>query len=138
MSALRHPSAPPEAPTPVAALPATSREALEAVRAAYTFMDANDEAQALDILAHRPDIAAVLLEALPHVAAVFGDGTEVLLMTVDDHTDAPITLGARVVTSEALPASLAKQNALFRTWWNDASGPVFGDLSFGLISPRRQ
>ncbi|MFT4037648.1 MAG: hypothetical protein QM692_05660 [Thermomicrobiales bacterium] len=137
MSALRHPTPPLEAPPTVAALPSTSREVLDAVRAAYTFIDADDEALALSILTQRPDIATTLLEALPHVATIFGEGTPVFLVTVDDHTGDPITLSARVVTSAALPEAMAQQLALYRTWWNDASGPIFGDLSFGLTSPRR-
>ena len=69
MSALRRPSPPPAAPAPVASLPMTSQETLEAVRAAYTFIHAADEALALGILAQRPDIAALLLEAPPPLAA---------------------------------------------------------------------
>lgn len=136
MSALRQPT-PPDPPS-VAALPATSREALEAIRAAYIFTDASDEAVALGILAQRPDVAAVLLDALPHVREIFGDGTQVMLITVDEHTVAPIRLSARIVTTESMADALLKRSAFFRTWWNDASSEVLGDLSFDLIWPRDQ
>lgn len=134
MSALRQPT-PPDPPS-VAALPATSREALEAIRAAYTFVDASDEAVALGILAQRPDVAAVLLDALPHVREIFGDGTQVMLITVDEHTVAPLRLSARIVTSESVPDARARRDAFYRAWWLGVPAEIDDVLSFGLIWPR--
>ncbi|MCA9878595.1 MAG: hypothetical protein KC442_12460, partial [Thermomicrobiales bacterium] len=138
MSALPRQPTPAADTPPVAALPATSREILERIRKAYTFLDAVDEAAAFSILAQRPDVAAVLLSALPHVREVFDNDTQVLLITVDDHTDAPLRLSARIVTTESLPEALAKRDAFYRTWWSNASDTILGDLSFGLLWPRDQ
>ncbi|MDQ2651554.1 MAG: hypothetical protein M3Z20_00805 [Chloroflexota bacterium] len=129
MCALRQPS-PSEQPL-VTALPQTSHDVLAAIRSAYTFVDAADEAAVFAILATRPDVAAVLLEALPHVVAIFGDGTQVLLDVIDEHNSEPLRVGARIV-SKASPDARNKLLAFFSAWWNDASGPVLGDLSFGL------
>src|SRR5688500_19998416 len=78
MTALRQPS-PSEQPR-VTALSQTSQEVLEAIRQAYTFVESENEAAVFGILATRPDVAAVLLEALPHVASIFGERTPILLM----------------------------------------------------------
>ena len=136
MSALRQPTPPADTP-PVAALPATSRDVLDAIRAAYTFVDAADDRAAMSILAARPDVASVLVEALPHVYAIFGEGTPVVLITVDEHSSEPIRLSARIETT--LPVREAQETliAFYRAWWNEASSPVLGDLSFGLTWPRR-
>ena len=98
MSALRQPTPPADAP-PVAALPATPSEVLSAIRDAYSFVDATDEASVLRILAKRPDVAAVLLEALPQMRDTFGDGTHAMLLSVDDHTEASSSLSARIVST---------------------------------------
>lgn len=131
MSALRQPTPPTDAP-PVAALPATPRVVLDAIRGAYIFADSADESVALGILSQRPDIASVLLEALPHVYASFGDGTGVRLDVLDEHSSEPIRFGARIVSAAASPESRIKLVAFYTTWWNDASRPVLGELSFGL------
>ncbi len=131
MSALRQPTPPAETPS-VAALAATSRETLDAIRAAYTFVDATNEAAAFGILAKRPVVAAVLLEGLPHVEAIFGEGTPILLLAIDHHTGEPLTLAARIQTSASVPEALAKQRAFFRAWWLDAGDAVLGDLTFGV------
>lgn len=131
MSALRQPT-PPVDPPSVAALPATSGEVLDAVRAAYTFVDATNEAAAFGILAKRPDIAALLLEGLPHVEAIFGEGTSILLLAIDHHTGEPLTLAARIQTSASVPEALAKQRVFYRAWWLDAGDAILGDLTFGV------
>ncbi len=130
MSALRQPTPPAETPS-VAALPATSDEVLDAIREGYTFVDPANEREAMAILAARPDVAAVLLAALPHVYENFGDGTRVLLDVIDEHNSEPLRVGARIV-SKASPDARSKLLAFYTAWWNDASGPVLGDLSFGL------
>ena len=130
MSALRQPT-PPADPLPIAALPATSREVLDAVRAAYTFVDSADEQAAMSILATRPDIASVLMTALPPVYGIFGDGTRVLLVTIDEHNSEPIRLSALIVSAAEQDAR-RKLFSFYTTWWNDASGPVLGELSFGI------
>ncbi len=135
MSALRQPTPPVEPPS-VAALPATSREVLEAIRDAYTFVDSADEAVALGIVAQRPDIAAVLLDALPHVREIFGDKTQVMLISVDEHTDAPLRLSARIVTTESVEDARAKRDAFYRAWWLSVPAEIDEVLSFGLIWPR--
>jgi hypothetical protein len=135
MSALRQPTPPADSPS-VAALPTTSREVLDAIRAAYTFVDDADERAAMSILATRPDVAAVLVEALPHVYAIFGEGNPVVLITIDEHSSEPIRLSALIETTHPLPEAQEKRNAFYQAWWNDASGPVLGDLSFGLTWPR--
>ncbi|MFT4037647.1 MAG: hypothetical protein QM692_05655 [Thermomicrobiales bacterium] len=136
MSALRRPTPPPEAPAPVAALPSTSREVLDAVRAAYTFVSEDDETQALSMLTQRPDIAATLLEALPHVTAVFGEDTPLLLLVINEHSEAPLRFSAQIVTTHDLAAAQAKRDAFYDRWWSAAAGPVSGDLSFGISWPR--
>lgn len=98
MSALRQPT-PPADPPAVAALPATSREVLDAIRENYTFVDSADERAVMSILATRPDIASVLMAALPQVYAIFGDGTQVLLVTIDEHNSEPIRLSALIVST---------------------------------------
>lgn len=130
MSALRQPTPPADTPA-VAALPATSSEVLDAIREGYTFVDPANEREAMAMLAARPDMAAVLLQALPHVAAIFGKETRVLLDVIDEHSFAPLRVGARIV-SKASPDARSKLLAFYTAWWNDASGPVLGDLSFGL------
>lgn len=135
MSALRQPTPPPDPPQ-VSALPATSKDVLDAIRAAYTFVDASDEAVALGILAQRPDVAAVLLDALPHVREIFGDETQVMLLSVDEHTDAPLRLSARIVTTESVPDARARRDAFYRAWWLSVPAEVDDVLSFGLIWPR--
>jgi hypothetical protein len=137
MSAMRQPTPPDDAPS-VAALPAASSDdVLDAVRKTYTFVDATDEQEAMSVLARRLDVASVLLEALPHVYAIFGEDTPVMLVTVDEHNSEPIRLSARIETTLPVPQAQEKRNAFFRTWWNGASDRVLGDLSFGLTWPRR-
>lgn len=131
MSALRRPIHAPQPPSSVAAIPQTSRDVLGAIRAAYTFVDAEDEAKALSLLAQRPDVAATLLEALPHVAANFGEDAPVLLVVVEHHNGEPASLAARIQSSTTGAGSLSKLLAFYDDWWNEASGPVLGDLSFG-------
>jgi hypothetical protein len=134
MSALRQPTPPADSP-PVAALPATSREVLDAVRNAYSFVDSADEAVVLGILATRPDVAAVLLDALPYVRDIFGDDTRVMLLSVDDPTEASLSLSARIVTSQPVPAARAKRDAFYQTFWLDVPGAIDEVLSFGLTWP---
>ncbi|MDQ2655388.1 MAG: hypothetical protein M3Z20_20345 [Chloroflexota bacterium] len=131
MSALRQPT-PPADPPPVAALPATSREVLKAIRAAYTFVDATNEAEALGILAQRPDVSSVLLAALPHVREIFGDDTRVLLIATNHYDGRPSTLSARIAARGSLSEQLAKQDEFFQAWWLDAGDAVFGELTFGV------
>lgn len=135
MSALRQPTPPSDAPS-VAALATTSSEVLDAIRRAYTFVDASDEAASLGLLAQRPDIAAVLLEALPHVRDVFGESTRILLLAVDDPSDASISLSARIVTSEPVSAARAKRDAFYRAFWLGVPATIDEVLSFGLSWPR--
>lgn len=134
-SALRQPT-PPADPPSVTALPATPRETLDVIRMAYTFVDASDERVALGILSQRPDIASVLLEALPQVAAIFGEDAPVVLMTIDEHNREPLRLSACVQTTEPVPAAQEKLIALYRAWWNGVSGDIDEALSFGLTWPR--
>lgn len=136
MSALRHPSPPPEAPAPVAASPATPREVLEAIRAAYTFTSADQERLALSVLAQRPDISEVLLQALSPVTAIFGDETPMWLLVIDEHSGAPLRLSAQIVTTDTLPIAQAKRDAFYDLWWGEAAAPVDGELSFGVSWPR--
>lgn len=103
---------------------------------AYTFVDASDERVALGILSERPDIASVLLEALPQVAAIFGEDAPVVLMTIDEHNREPLRLSACVQTTEPVPAAQEKLIALYRAWWNGVSGDIDEALSFGLTWPR--
>ncbi|MFT4037654.1 MAG: hypothetical protein QM692_05695 [Thermomicrobiales bacterium] len=131
MSALRRPKHAPEPPSSVAAIPQTSRQVLEAIGAAYTFVDAEDEAKALSLLAQRPDVSAILIEALPHVVATFGEDAPVLLVVVEHHDGEPDSLAARIQSSAIGSAALEKLLAFYDDWWNEASGPVLGDLSFG-------
>lgn len=136
MSALPRQSASSGEP-PVVALPSTSPEVLAHIRERYTFVSADQEAAALALLARRPDIASVLVEALPHVSAIFGADTDVLLLVIDYHTDEPLGLDALIVTADPLPEAHEKRDALYRAVWNETSLPVLGDLSFGLTSPRK-
>jgi hypothetical protein len=131
MSASRQPT-PPTDPPSVSALPATNARVLEAIRAAYTFVDARNEAEALSILLQRPDIAAVLLDALPHVREIFGGTTQVLLLATDHHDGRPPTLSARIEARGTLPRQLAMQDAFYRTWWLEAGDVVLGELTFGV------
>lgn len=135
MCALRQPMPPSDVP-PVAALPATPSEVLSAIRDAYSFVDATDEASVLRILAKRPDVAAVLLEALPHMRDTFGDGTDAILLSVDDHTEASSSLSARIVSTESVPKARAKRDAFYRSFWLGVPGEIDEVLSFGLIWPR--
>lgn len=130
MSALRQPT-PPADPPSVAALPATPLKVLEAIRTAYTFAVAVDERGVMSILATRPDIASVLMAALPQVYAIFGDGTQVFLVTIDEHNSDPIRLSALTI-SAADQDTRRKIFSFYTNWWNDASGPVLGELSFGI------
>jgi len=134
MSALRQPTPPTDAPT-VAALPATPRVVLDAIRGAYSFADATDEASVFRILEKRPDVAAVLLEALPHMRNIFGAGTHAMLLSVDDHTDASSSLSARIVSTESVPKARAKRDAFYRSFWLGVPGEIDEVLSFGLIWP---
>ena len=86
----------------------------------------------MSILATRPDVAAVLLDALPHVRKIFGDEARIMLISVDEHTDAPLRLSARIRSDGSVSEQFARRDALFQTWWNDASATVLGDLSFGV------
>lgn len=131
MSALRQPTPPPETP-PVAALPATRRDVLEAVRAAYTFVDARNEAEVFGVLEKRPDVAAVLLDALPHVDNVFGAGTGVLLLATNHLDGHPPTLSARINARGTIQEQLAKQDTFYRSWWLSISGEIDESLSFGV------
>lgn len=135
MSALRQPTPPPDTP-PVAALSATSRDVLDAVRAAYTFVNSEDEAIALGILAQRPDVATVLLDALPYVRVIFGDGTRVMLLSVEDPTEASLSLSARIVTSAPVSAARAKRDSFYRAFWLGVPAAIDEVLSFGLTWPR--
>ena len=135
MSALPRQDTPPEE-TPVAALP-TTPEVLAQIRKRYTFVSADQETEALAILARRPDIASVLVKALPHVDTIFGEGTDMLLLVIDYHTNEPLGLDARIVTPAPLPEAHEKRDAFYRAVWNEAALPVLGDLSFGLTSPRK-
>lgn len=132
MSALPRQSTQPEPAPPVAALPSTAPDVMAKVREAYSFFEAWDETQALALLAHRPDVAAVLIEALPHVYAIFGKGTPIRLIAVDDHTGEPITLSARIKASDPGPDSRTKRDAFYRSWWNRVSGEIDDVLSFGI------
>lgn len=135
MSALRQPTTSANTPS-VAALPATSPEILRSIRAAYTFPDSSDEEVALSILSQRPDVAAVLLESLPHVRAVFGDETQVMLLVVDDHSEDPVRLSARIVTIDSVPEARSKRAAFYRSWWLGIPVEIDEVLSYGLIWPR--
>ncbi len=131
MSALRQPTPPGDTPS-VVALPATSREVLDAIREAYSFVDESNEAAALGILAKRPDIAMVLVEALPRVDEIFGAETRVLLLATDHHDGHPPTLSARIDAVGAISEQLEKQGEFYRTWWLDAGDSVLGELTFGV------
>lgn len=109
---------------------------LDVIREAYTFVDSSDEALVIDILARRPDIAVVLLDALPHDRAVFGDDTQVMLLAVDEQTGAPQRLSARIVTTESVPGPRLERDRLYRTFWLDVPGAVDEVLSPGLMWPR--
>ena len=135
MSALRQPT-PSADPPAVAALPATSRDELEAIRENYTFVDSADEAVSLGILAQRPDVAAILLDALPHVREIFGDGTQIMLLAVDDPTEPSLSLSARIVTSAPVPAARANRDAFYQAFWLGVPGAIDEVLSFGLTWPR--
>ena len=135
MGALRQPTPPADLP-PVATLPATPSEVLSAIRNAYSFVDATDEASVLRILAKRPDVAAVLLEALPHMRDIFGDGTHAMLLSVDDHNEASSSLSARIVSTESVPEARAKRDDFYRSSWLGVPGEIDEVLPFGLIWPR--
>lgn len=130
MSALRQPT-PGDTP-PVVALPATRREVLDAIREAYTFVEESNEAVVLGILAKRPDIAAVLVEALPRVDEIFGAETRVLLLATDHHDGHSPTLSARIATDGPVSEQVAKQGEFYRMWWLDAGDSVLGELTFGV------
>lgn len=131
MSALRQSTPQGDAPS-VTALPATSREVLDAIREAYTFVDESNEAAALGILTKRPDIAAVLVEALPRVNEIFGEETRVRLLATDHHDGHPPTLGARIEAVGPVSEQVEKQGEFYRTWWLDAGDRVLGELTFGV------
>jgi hypothetical protein len=131
MSALRQPT-PPVDPPSVAALPATAREVLDAIRAAYTFVDASNEAAALGIVAQRPEIAAALLDALPHVREIFGGTTQVLLLATDHHDGRPPTLSARIEANGSIAEQLAKGDEFYRAWWLRVPVEIDEVLSFGV------
>jgi hypothetical protein len=130
MSALRQPT-PGDAPS-VAALPATRREALDAIREAYTFVDESNEAAALGILARRPDVAAALLQALPHISAIFGDDRRVLLVAIDYHTDEPLGLTVLIDTTGTVSERLMKQQRFYQDWWLSVPGEIADVLSFSV------
>lgn len=131
MSALRHPTPPDDAPT-VAALPTTSLDVLDAIREAYSFVDASNQTTALGILAKRPDVADALLRALPHVRAIFGEGSRILLVAVDYHTNEPPGLAALIETMDTVSESLAKQQRFYQDWWLSVPGAIADVLSFGV------
>lgn len=135
MSALRQPTPPGDTP-PVAALPATRREVLDAIREAYSFVDRDDEGIVLSILAKRPDVAEVLLGALPHVHEIFGDDTRIMLLSVDEQTGEPLRLTARIATTESVSAARAKRDVFYRSFWLSIPGAIDEILSFGLVWPR--
>lgn len=130
MSALRQPT-PPDPPS-VAALASTSPDVLAEIRAAYTFVDARNESEALGILAQRPDVSAILLEALSHVEEIFGEDTQVLLIATDHYDGHPPTLSARITASGTAPEQLAKRDAFYRAWWLGIPGEIDEILSFGV------
>lgn len=130
MSALRQPT-PPDPPS-VTALPATSREVLGAIRAAYTFVDSADERAVMSILATRPDVAAILLDALPHVEAIFDKDTPILLVGIDYHTEEPLGLAALIEATGTVSERLAKQQRLYREWWLSVPSEIVDVLSFSV------
>jgi hypothetical protein len=131
MSALRQPTPSNDKPA-VTALPATPRAVLDTIREAYAFLDASNEAVALEILSMRPDIAAVLVEALPHVYEIFGAETRIVLLATDHYDGRPTTLSARIEAAGPVQEQAAKLDELYRTWWLGAGDSVLGDLTFGV------
>jgi hypothetical protein len=105
---------------------------LEAIREAYTFVDESNEAAALGILARRPDVAAALLQALPHISAIFGEGSQVLLVAIDYHTGEPLGLAALVETTDTVSESLMKQQRFYQDWWLGVPGEIADVLSFSV------
>ena len=131
MSALRRQDTPTEE-TPVATLPTTSPEVLAQIRECYAFLSATDEAQALAILSRRPDVAGVLLEAPPHVSAIFGEGASIWLIVVSDPSSDSLRLSARIDTPAPLHEALAQRGAFYRAWWRSVPDDIDTILSFGL------
>jgi hypothetical protein len=131
MSALRRPTPPDDSP-PVAALPATPLEVLDAIREAYTFANASNEAEALGVLVQRPDVSSVLLEALPHVREIFGAKTRVLLIATDHHDGRLPTLSARIDAQGSIPEQLAKGDEFYQAWWLGVPVEIDEVLSFGV------
>ena len=105
---------------------------MDAIREAYTFVNAADERAVMGILATRLDVASVLVEALPHVHRIFGDGTRVLLVAIDYHTEEPSGLAALIEATGSVSERLAQQQRFYREWWLGVPGEIADILSFSM------
>ena len=91
---------------------------------------AEDWAAVQDLLAH-PSAVALLAEARPHLAAVFGEAAPVRLTMVPEDGPEPFSLFADVCVTDDADTPFEKMKR-FDEWWLDACVRSDGSLNFAV------
>ncbi len=78
-------------------------------------------------------VSELLLEAVPVTERIFGNGTNITLIIVNDHdTDDGEGLVARIQTQDSVATAREKRKRLYREWWNSCLDRADGRLHFDL------
>ena len=85
-------------------------------------------------LVENPSLTSLLLEAIPHISAVFGDDSEVVLQLITDpeHSTKHVILFANILTSLSAEEALVLLDVFDEQWFLDHIHRARGRLTFSL------
>lgn len=95
--------------------PTDAMSGLTRVAKRYTLIESEGVKEFL--LTH-PNLEKTLLDAVPEIEGIFGDGTSLSLQVLVDHDgDDDKSLFARIQTSLGVREALHRKKRLYREWW---------------------